>query len=103
MAREGQGNQCLQHAMMMMIMISVIHSLYTTERKTSHIEQFLEAAPHKATAVPSLTNHPSRKASKLDERDMRDTAGEVVIYEAFRFDVAQGQMNGAPDETRTHS
>ena len=27
----------------------------------------------------------------------------VVIYEAFRFDVAQGRMNGAPSETRTHS
>ena len=28
---------------------------------------------------------------------------EVVIYEALCFDVAQGQMNGAPNETRTHS
>ena len=27
----------------------------------------------------------------------------VVIYEALCFDVAQGQMNGAPNETRTHS
>ena len=27
----------------------------------------------------------------------------VVIYEALFFDVAQGQMNGAPNETRTHS
>ena len=36
----------------------------------SCIEQVLEAAPHKASA----TYHPSRKLSKLDERDMRDTA-----------------------------
>ena len=28
---------------------------------------------------------------------------EVLIYEALCFDVAQGQMNGAPNETRTHS
>ena len=28
---------------------------------------------------------------------------EIVIYEALCFDVAQGQMNGAPDETWTHS
>ena len=27
----------------------------------------------------------------------------IVIYKAFCFDVAQGRMNGAPNETRTHS
>ena len=27
----------------------------------------------------------------------------IVIYKALCFDVAQGQMNGAPNETRTHS
>ena len=27
----------------------------------------------------------------------------VVIYKALCFDVAQGRMNGAPNETRTHS
>ena len=27
----------------------------------------------------------------------------VAIYEALCFDVAQSQMNGAPNETRTHS
>ena len=26
-----------------------------------------------------------------------------VIYKDLCFDVAQGQMNGAPNETRTHS
>ena len=26
-----------------------------------------------------------------------------VIYEAICFDAAQSQMNGAPNETRTHS
>ena len=29
--------------------------------------------------------------------------GFVVIYEAFCFDVAQGRMNRAPNEIRTHS
>ena len=42
----------------------------------SYIEQVPEATPHKATAY-SATYHPSRKLSKLDEPDMRDTAGEV--------------------------
>ena len=27
----------------------------------------------------------------------------IVIYEALCFDVAQGRMNGVPNETRTHS
>ena len=27
----------------------------------------------------------------------------IVIYEALCFDVARGQMNGAPNETRAHS
>ena len=27
----------------------------------------------------------------------------IVIYKAFCFDMAQGRMNGAPSETRTHS
>ena len=27
----------------------------------------------------------------------------IVIYQALCFDVAQGRMNGAPNETRTHS
>ena len=27
----------------------------------------------------------------------------IVISEALCFDVAQGRMNGAPNETRTHS
>ena len=27
----------------------------------------------------------------------------VVIYEGLYFDLAQDQMNGAPNETRTHS
>ena len=28
---------------------------------------------------------------------------KIVIYEALCFDIAQGQMNGAPNETQTHS
>ena len=27
----------------------------------------------------------------------------IVIYKALCLDVAQGQMNGVPNETRTHS
>ena len=27
----------------------------------------------------------------------------IIIYKALCFDVAQGRMNGAPNETRTHS
>ena len=27
----------------------------------------------------------------------------IVIYEGLYFDLAQGQMNGAPNETWTHS
>ena len=27
----------------------------------------------------------------------------IVIYKAFCLDVAQGRMNGAPNETRTHT
>ena len=41
----------------------------------SNIEQVLEAASHKTAAVRP-PNSP-RKLSKLDEPDMRDTAGEV--------------------------
>ena len=26
----------------------------------------------------------------------------VVIYAGFNFNVAQGEMNGAPNETQTH-
>ena len=31
------------------------------------------------------------------------TRGALIIYEALCFDVAQGRMNGVPNETRTHS
>ena len=33
---------------------------------------------------------------------MLQTAFGVVIYEALCFDVAQSQMNGAPNEIQTH-
>ena len=36
-------------------------------------------------------------------RPMRLELTRVVIYEGLYFDLAQGQMNGAPNETRTHS
>ena len=42
----------------------------------SNIEQVLEAPPQKRSSC-MITYHPSRKLSKLDEPDMRDTAGEV--------------------------
>ena len=34
---------------------------------------------------------------------MMKVLNAVVIYEDLYFDLAQGQMNGAPNETRTHS
>ena len=43
--------------------------------------------------VKSLVRHPDLLWSKVI----------IVIYEALCFDVAQGQMNGAPNENRTHS
>ena len=42
----------------------------------SNIEQVLEAVPPQSSSC-TATYHPSRKLSKLDEPDMRDTAGEV--------------------------
>ena len=36
-------------------------------------------------------------------RDADYTDDQEVIYLAFCLDVAQGRMNGASDETRTHS
>ena len=43
----------------------------------SNIEQVLAATPHKAPPIrpPAL---PSRKLSKLDEPDTKDTAGKAV-------------------------
>ena len=35
--------------------------------------------------------------------DIDASDGTIVIYEALYFDVAQGRLNGAPNETRTHS
>ena len=42
----------------------------------SNIEQILEATPPQSSGC-TATYHPSRKLSKFDEPDMRDTAGEV--------------------------
>ena len=43
-------------------------------------------------------NSATRKYKKVNE------GGDlVVIYEGLYFDLTQGQMNGAPNETRTHS
>ena len=42
----------------------------------SNIEQVMEAAPPQSS-ICTATYHPSRKLSKLDEPDTRDTAGEV--------------------------
>ena len=39
----------------------------------------------------------------IEEWNMRVAViSVVVIYEGLYFDLAQGQMNGAPNETRTH-
>ena len=40
------------------------------------MEQTMEAGPHKAAAVWLPTTH-QEKSSKLNEPDMRDTAGKV--------------------------
>ena len=42
-------------------------------------------------------------AEIICQADSIPMSGRVVIYEALCFDVAQSQMNGAPNETRTHS
>ena len=39
-----------------------------------------------------------KKMSEEDKPEMR-----LVIYKALCFDVAQGRMNGSPNEARTHS
>ena len=31
------------------------------------------------------------------------TRGDLVIYYVYCFDMARGRMNGAPNETQTHS
>ena len=41
-------------------------------------------------------------SARLDD-DNNDIYLCIVIYKAICFDVAQGRMNGAPNETRTHS
>ena len=49
--------------------------LYTNT--TSHIEQILQATSHKTAAVRPPTSH-LQNPSKLDEQDMRETAGIVT-------------------------
>ena len=47
---------------------------------------------------------PSLQKKEIPESPLSAATGEViVIYEALCFDVALGRMNGAPNETRTHS
>ena len=40
---------------------------------------------------------------RVHRRLIVSTIGICVIYKALCFDVAQGRMNGVPNETRTHS
>ena len=40
-------------------------------------------------------------ANRCTTKDALDTP--IVIYDALCLDVAQGHINGAPNETRTHS
>ena len=42
----------------------------------TNIEHVLEAVPPQRSSHTAIS-HPSRKLSKLDEPEMRDTAGEV--------------------------
>ena len=50
--------------------------------------------------IPTLLAAPEIRRSK---RKRKESDLIIVIYEALCFDVAQGRMNGAPNETRTHS
>ena len=56
-----------------------------------------------------FANHRVKNERKRKDRQIFDLTREVkklwniVIYKALCFDVAQGRMNGAPNETRAHS
>ena len=59
------------------------------------------------STLPKKSN--SNSQAKQRGREMYKNKGDkkrgmgMVIYKALCFDVAQGRMNGAPNETRTHS
>ena len=52
---------------------------------------------------PSQRMESSRIILLLVVRGAYFSADEVVIYKAFCIHVAQGHINGAPNETLTHS
>ena len=56
----------------MCVCLQICESIDIYKNVVSCVEQVLEAAPHNIAAV-----RPSRKLSKLDELDMRETAGDV--------------------------
>ena len=60
-----------------MLDVQIVFGRYKQRHKNdaSNIEQFLLVTPLKQQLYDRL--HPSRKLWKLDEQDMRDTAGEV--------------------------
>ena len=67
---------------------------------TRNIEQVLEAAPHKAAAVRPPTN-PSQKLSKLNEPDMRDTAGEVGTNSSVTYSCGPLYMDDERQDDQT--
>ena len=71
----------------------------------------MEISARKSALNQSITDDLAYKKQKF--HDMNDLEGKfdflarnywsVIIYEALCFDVAQGRLNGAPNEIRTHS
>ena len=50
-----------------------------------------------------LAIHYTTRGARLHHLRRPDYLLFIIIYEALCFDVAQRRMNGAPNETRTHS
>ena len=69
-------------------------------RDTYNYGQYLNQFPPNTIKV---IQEFERIQKKICRHKMSIMFNEIVIYEALYFDVAQGRLNGAPSETRTHS
>ena len=58
---------------------------------------------HKAEWIGHTMRIELTRVGLLVKLANRYTTKGVLIYKALCFDVAQGRMNGVPNETRTHS
>ena len=68
-----------------------------------HVRTDTNNAEHSVHLNSAVVPENTKKLHKLFLADRKFKLREiVVIYEALCFDVAQGQMNGTPNETRTH-